>query len=143
MNKMTVIERNGNPRFDVAIDGRKLQEHFVGRGGVHPSQLFALGWNGAQVDAQHEDFERFLARRASTLLSGRVPVLVCEECGDIGCGAIAVRIEGNGSFVSWSDWAFENGYEPARPLDWSTYPKAFQFDLTEYEEALTRIVLGD
>jgi hypothetical protein len=128
MNHIALIERNGNLRFDVVIDGRQLQEHFVGRQGAHPSQVFALGWKGAQIASQQDDLDRFLVRRDSTLLSGRVPVLVCEECGDIGCGAIAARIERSGSVVKWSDWAFENGYEPARPLDWSTYPETLQFD---------------
>ena len=139
MNSIILVERNGNPRFDVVIDRRLLQEHFVGRRGAHPSQVSALGWKNAQIDAQQESLDWFLARRASTLLSGRVPVLVCEECGDVACGAIAARIERSGSFVTWSDWAFVNGYDPGRPLDWPTYPKTFQFDLIEYEGALAKV----
>lgn len=138
MNHITLIERDGNPRFDAVIDGRHLQEHFVGRLGAHPSQVFALGWKGARIDVQQESLDQFLARRAPNLFSGRVPILVCEECGDIGCGAIAARIERSGTVVKWSDWAFENGYEPAWALDWSTYPDALQFDWTEYEGALGR-----
>src|SRR5487761_2745313 len=118
MNHIAPIELNGNPRFAAVIDGSLLQEHFVGRRGAHPSQVFALGWKFAQMDAQRDSLEQFLARRASTLISGRVPILVCEECGDPGCGAIAAWIERSGPVVNWSDWAFENGYEPARPLDW-------------------------
>jgi hypothetical protein len=139
MNHITLIDRNGNPRFDLVVDGRRLQEHFVGRHGNHPSQVFAMGWKDAQIDAQQVSLDRFMARRPSTLLSGRVPVLVCEECGDVGCGAIAARIERSGSFVTWSDWAFENGYGPARALDWSAYPEKLQFDWIEYEGTLALV----
>jgi len=143
VNHIALIEREGNPQFDIVIDGRQLQEHFVGRHGAHPSQVFAIGWKGAQIDTQRGDFDRFMLRRDSTLVSGRVPVLVCEECGDIGCGAIAVRIERIGSIVKWSDWAFENGYEPARALDWSSYPESLQFDWIEYEGALASVLPGE
>ena len=143
MNHIALIERNANPRFDAVIDGRQLQEHFVGQRGSHPSQVFALGWQGAPIDVQRDSLDQFLARRAPTLLSGRVPILVCEECGDIGCGAIAARIERRGSVVKWSDWAFENGYEPARVLEWSTYPEALQFDWIKYEGALAGLVPHD
>jgi hypothetical protein len=135
MNHIAFIERNGSPRVDVVIDGRKLQEHFVGRSGGHPAQVFALGWKNVQIAAERESIDQFLAQRLSTLLSGRVPILVCQECGDIGCGAIAAWIERHGLVVNWSDWVFENGYEPARPLDWSTYPQSLQFDCGEYERA--------
>ena len=143
MNHIALIERHGNPRFDAIIDGRQLQEHFVGRRGTHPSQVFALGWQGAPIDVQRDSLDQFLARRTPTLLSGRIPILVCEECGDIGCGAIAARIERSGLVVKWSDWAFENGYEPARALEWSTYPEALQFDWIKYEGALAGLVAHD
>ena len=143
MNHIALIERNGNPRFAAVIDGSPLQEHFVGRRGAHPSQVFALGWQGAQMDAQRDTLDQFLARRASTLISGRVPILVCEECGDVACGAIAVRIERSGPVVKWWDWAFENGSEPARPLDWPPYPETLQFDWSEYEIAFAGVSRQD
>jgi hypothetical protein len=143
MNHIALRERSGNLRFDILIDGHPLQEHFVGRHGSHPSQVFVLGWRTAQIIAQHDEFDRLIGRRGSTLVSGRVPILVCEECGDIGCGAIAARIERNASIVTWSDWSFENGYEPARALDWLSYPATLQFDWIEYEGALASIVSRD
>jgi hypothetical protein len=64
MNHIALIERNGNPRFDAVIDGRQLQEHFVGRRGAHPSQVFALGWKGARIDVRQDSLDQFLTRRA-------------------------------------------------------------------------------
>jgi hypothetical protein len=140
MNQIAISERIGNPRFSVSIDGRALAEHFVGRLGAHPGQVFVLGWSAAASGAERETLEHLLGLRRSSLVSGRVPLLVCEECGDVACGAIAARIERNGSVVTWSDWAYENGYESAKPLEWPTYPKFLEFDLEEYERALSGVV---
>jgi hypothetical protein len=79
---------------------------------------------------------QLLGRVPSTLESGRVPVLVCEECGDIGCGAVAVRILHEEGCVRWTDWSYENGYEPAKPLEWPTQPGDFVFERNAYEAAL-------
>ena len=81
-----------------------------------------------------------LGVRSSGLVSARVPVLVCEECGDLACGAIAARIERRGDLVTWADWAYENGYEPAQELSWPTVPEVFQFELAEYERVLSDVV---
>jgi hypothetical protein len=96
MNQIALVDRTGNPQFDVFIDRRRLQEHFVGPQGAHPPQVFALGWKGAQVASQKDELDRFLVRRNSALISGRISIPVCEECGDVGCGAIAARIERSG-----------------------------------------------
>lgn len=132
MNRLSIIKRNGRPRFEILVDGRLLAEHFVGRRGAHPSQVAPIGWND-HGDAEQQTIDQLLAVGTSVLVSGRVPVLVCEECGDFACGALAVRIERHGNVVRWTDWAYENGYEPAKPLEWSSYPKILEFDLIEYQ----------
>ena len=73
-----------------------------------------------------------LGDQASELESGRIPVLVCQLCGDFGCGAFAVRILREGDRVRWTDWAYENWYEPPQPLEWGD----FLFDRQSYEGAL-------
>jgi hypothetical protein len=62
-----------------------------------------------------------------------VPVLVCEECGDVKCGAIAVQITCDGEVIRWSNWAYENGYEPESSVIWPTRPDTFEFERREYE----------
>ena len=140
MNHIAIIERAGNPRFDIAVDGRCLADHFVGRRGAHPSQVAPIGWKNAPAGIEREAVEQLLGLRRSGLVSARVPVLVCEECGDLACGAIAVRIERHGTLVTWTDWAYENGYEPAQELSWPTIPEPFQFELAAYERAFADVV---
>lgn len=43
---------------------------------------------------------------------GRVCFFVCPECGDLGCGAITARITHSSTAVSWSEWGYQNNYEP-------------------------------
>ena len=64
---------------------------------------------------------------------GRYLLYICPECGDIGCGAYAAKVRINGLAAEWYDFAYENGYEPARALP-SVGP--FQFSLVEYVAAL-------
>jgi hypothetical protein len=113
-----------------------LAHHFAGRLGAYPSQLSPLGWSSAPADVNARITEQLLAREPSPLESGRVPVLVCEECGDVGCGAFTVRILRDGETVRWTDWAYENGREPAGPVEWPTRPGDFLFELDSYEQVI-------
>lgn len=138
MNRIAPTEKSETSVFDVLIDGRRLAEHFIGRRGARPSMNFVLG---GPPGAVQEALGQLLGQHPSELESGRVPVLVCEECGDIGCGALAVRIERRDGSVVWSDWAYENGYEPPRALDWPEYPEVFEFELQDYESVLSSALL--
>jgi hypothetical protein len=122
--------------LDISIDGKLLAHHFAGRLDAHPSQISALGWQSSSAEAKASLVSMLLSEKPSALASGRIPVLVCEECGDVGCGAYAVRILREGDHVRWTDWSYENGHEPARPVDWPTKPADFLFDRQLYEQVL-------
>jgi len=140
MNEIAIVARAGAPRFDIFVDGRRLAEHFVGRRGAHPGNVVPLGWGTADRDVERQTIEQLLGLAPSRLASGRIAILVCEQCGDIGCGALAVRIARRDGVVTWTDWAYENGYEPASELSWPTYPESFEFDLKQYERAFSNVV---
>lgn len=131
MNRLSIVQRNGRPRFEIQVDGCRLAEHFVGRQGSHPNQVATIGWHDG--NAEQRTIDLLLGVGTSVLESGRVPILVCEECGDLACGALAARIERLGDVVRWTDWAYENGYEPAKPLEWPIQPDMLEFDLVEYQ----------
>ena len=63
-----------------------------------------------------EAAEIFTLRRPADLKSGRSMLYVCPECGDIGCGAITVRISDESGNIVWSAFAYENDYEEPRPI---------------------------
>jgi hypothetical protein len=125
--------------LEIEVDGVPLAHHFASRTGAHPSHLSPLGWSSASAGVKARITEQLLAKEPSELESGRVPVLVCEECGDVGCGAYTVLILRDGDTVRWMDWAYENGREPAQPLEeWPTRPGDFLFELGSYERAIRK-----
>lgn len=77
----------------------------------------------------------YLGEQPPDLASGRVPVLVCAECGDLACGAVAVRIECGPSSVVWSDFAYENTYEDPDPFELGP----FEFDRVSYESTIRQL----
>jgi hypothetical protein len=122
--------------WEIEVDGVPLPQHFTGGRGAHAAQISPLGWTSSSAQSRVAAVEALLSGHSSSLESGRVPVLVCAECGDVGCGAVAVRIAPVGDRVRWTDWAYENGYEPAASLEWRLRPGDFVFDRRAYENAI-------
>jgi hypothetical protein len=79
--------------------------------------------------------EMLLGRRpAPHLGAGRIPLLVCAECGDLACGAVTAALEVNASQVIWSDFRWENGY--AEPESLRSLSGPVRFDRLQYETEL-------
>lgn len=115
--------------LDFVVDGRSLRDlldtgDFIG----------CLGWLSPRAD---EEFVQILLRKKpSPLATGRAMLYVCPECGDIGCGALTVKVEKTPDHFVWSEFGFENGY--IRSPEESKYVKIgpFCFNKTEYWQAL-------
>lgn len=79
--------------------------------------------------------EVLLARRQHAELPvGRVPLLVCEICGDLGCGALTARLEVDQDSVRWSTWQWEDGRSPPMPV--AGAPGGLLFERGAYEGLL-------
>jgi hypothetical protein len=140
MNRISLVRSADDKKefWAIQVDGKPLREYFTGYGGVHPSQIPSVSWSTADESVNRRIIDEFLFRASGELQSNRTPVLVCEECGDVACGAFAVRITRTGSVVRWSDWAWENGDGRPRPVDdWATIPPPFEFLWKDYEEAFS------
>ncbi len=74
------------------------------------------------------------------LKSGNVELLVCSECGDIGCGSVTVRIEEKDGYIFWKDFLYENDIDeyPTEDSECS-HVGPFVFDRQEYFKAFNRI----
>jgi len=99
---------------DFLIDGESLLTQLAEADGGHADLM------GCLVSGFPEHNQKKLALLVSHAPvetdEGRVLLYVCPECGDIACGSFAAKIRINADAVEWSDFAYENGYEPARPL---------------------------
>jgi hypothetical protein len=118
---------------DFLIDGKSLLQALASISGSHGDFAGCFSRGVPQINAQR--FQEFLGRTGPSLDAGRLLLYVCPECGDLGCGAYTARVERTESGFSWSDFAFENGYEAARLLP-SLGP--YHFHRVQYEDVLFR-----
>ena len=116
--------------YDFAINDRPLAEI------VKPGDFIGpFGWLGTEIERQY--FCRLLLREPSELDSGRVPLFICPECADLGCGCLTVRIVKYDDCFTWTEFGYENNYEEGIV---EAYPniRDFAFQKTEYYDALNR-----
>lgn len=71
---------------------------------------------------------------------GRVPLYVCPSCGDMGCGAIGMRVERTASTVTWREFRWETG--PGDPDDdlCAVPGGPFVFDRAQHDAEVRRFV---
>lgn len=108
---------------------------------AHEQGNLVTDLNGAWLaEGVASAIEILLGRRpAPDLSEGRIPLLVCGECGDLACGAVTAALDVGASEVTWSDFRWENGYGEPDPID--TLAEAVRFDRAQYEAELADAVL--
>jgi hypothetical protein len=110
--------------LDFVVDGVSLHDQLrIG------DQVTALGcWPTA--------FEREHIRQLLSA-SGRVPLYVCAECGDLACGAMTVFVERTPDGFVWRDFAFQNNDDATMTeMDSCRAIGPFVFNKTEYWQVL-------
>jgi hypothetical protein len=67
----------------------------------------------------------------------RVSLYVCPECGDVGCGAVTLKVEFAVEEVIWSDFGYENNFEES--IDRASYSSMgpFRFSRQAYEDLMS------
>ncbi len=93
------------------------------------ASVLVLDW---PIGFPAEDFEMLTGVRPPPLPHGRVPIYICAECGDLGCGAVTATIEQLEDHVYWRDFSYENGYEPFNPEDVFAGVGPFTFERGAY-----------
>lgn len=111
------------------VDGQNLMQRLpVGRGLVTPL-------NRAWLPSVNGAIEELLGKRPTDGLdAGRVALFVCGECGDLACGAVTATLRVEHDRVTWSDFAWDNGYEPAEPIE--NAPDSVAFATADYAEVI-------
>lgn len=110
--------------LDFVADGESLRDQLHDEDCVTP-----LGcWS---ADSEREHIQRLLSG------SGRVPVYVCAECGDLACGAITALVERTADGFVWRDFAYQNNYDGTM-TDTDSYRAVgpFLFNETQYRQVL-------
>jgi len=115
------------------INGKALRE-------LLPSTKVGLvtGFGDPENPFHAAYMKRLLGAPSDIAPEGRTPLLICSECGDIGCGAITARVSVKAQTVLWSDFWWEADYEE---FSSESFPSVrFEFDRKAYEAAMSRLL---
>ena len=116
LNTLAVVSRAVRRRplliaGDLLIDGTPLLDHVERAAKSRFDLASPLGW--MPDDYIRAYAERLVAAGAPVLPSGRCELLVCPECGDLGCGCVSCAVARKGDHVVWSELGWETDYDPA------------------------------
>ncbi|WP_211442009.1 hypothetical protein [Collimonas humicola] len=128
------MSRNGGTKTerdssDFLINGQSLLHLLVAINGGH-GDFMGCFVRGSE-DAIKMALDEILP--TSDNAPRRVGLYICPECSDISCGRYSVLIEKKSEAVFWSEFAYENDYEPAWLIE-GLGP--FQFESVQYEQAI-------
>lgn len=99
LNVLSFTEREGQARNctviwkEYAIDGVPLAKWMTPPRGSSPitRRYFSpFGFLSSEFESEYAGM--LIGLEKSPLNSGRVPLYVCSECGDLGCGAITTEV---------------------------------------------------
>jgi hypothetical protein len=126
--------------FDILIDGKPLAAYFAGRHGALPELISPLGPVELELAPYcRKQFERLLLEREPDCPSGRNSILVCQLCGDLGCGAYTAKFQREDDRIRWTAFGYENNYDP-ESVELEAYKDMpdFVFSWDAYEAELRR-----
>jgi hypothetical protein len=124
--------------LDFAVDGDPLYDGIRGRGldCISPLWLDDSTARAFAVDSAR----RLLGELDGDAPDGRVSVYVCAECGDLGCGAVTVRLRISEDSVVWEDWGWQTNYSEAVDALPREGIDDIVFERTEYEQVLREAI---
>ena len=132
------VSRSRRDYLDFVVDGKSLGAKLapiLADANLPASYVpvLVLDW---PIGFPSEDYGRLVGELRAPLADGRVPLYVCAECGDLGCGGITAVVEQTADTVVWRDFAYQNDYELFDPDDVLPDVGPIVFDRQGYLDAL-------
>ncbi|MFO1483812.1 MAG: hypothetical protein U1F71_10680 [Verrucomicrobiaceae bacterium] len=121
--------------WDYLVDGRSLR-NWLRVGDFIPP----LGW--LKLEAEKRFRQMLLLKQPSDTKSGRLPLLVCAECADYGCGVLTAVAEKAGDHVVWHSFGMENDYEDEVRLLGQHHQHRLVFDKTAYWRTISDLPIA-
>jgi len=119
---------------DFVVDGRSISDGAISAG-YDLVSVFAREW---QSEERSKSLRRLLLRDSGDFPNDRRSLLVCAECGDLGCGAVSIIVDYCRDVVTWSAFGYQNNYEDQIYFEQLRDMGPFTFNLQEYERTLNR-----
>lgn len=127
----TVMRSPQSHFLDFVLDGESLLDRLEESDGSLVTPL-----NRAWLPTVPDALDELRGNRPSPgLAEGRVALLVCGTCGDLGCGALTARLSVTAESVTWFDFLWEDGLRPASATSLDA-PQVFEFRRSDYDAAL-------
>ena len=137
--RIGVRDQRNCPYDDFYINNKRLSEIMKVSDPITP-----FGWLGRDSESRlklEDQFARMLlGREPSDLRSGRVPLFICGECADYGCGATTCKVTVLDELVEWSDFGWDVDYEEETRHFKEHLGHHFIFDRQKYESILSRYI---
>lgn len=97
----------------------------------------SFGW-GQNKEYENNMLNEYKGIEKSSLISGRIMIYVCPECGDIGCGAITANINVTNTEVIWNNFAYEDDNAEPNITDYQGIGP-FIFNKKQYLEIIEQL----
>jgi hypothetical protein len=117
--------------LDFVVDGQSLLD------GTRYDLVTTLCREWA-LEEREKSVRRLLGEESADFPDDRRSLLVCAQCGDIGCGAVSIVLRFSDKTVHWQDFGYQNNYEPEIHDEHLKSLGPFEFDLGDYKSKLTR-----
>ena len=137
VSSLRLVERSGGSRrahLDFVVDGEPLTDRLAPVLGDYVAAL-VLDW---PIGFPATDYGYLTGELPAPLPGGRVPLYICPECGDLGCGGVTAVVERTPETVVWRDFGYQNDYDPFEPDPELAHVGPIVFDRQAYDDALAR-----
>ena len=117
--------------LDFVIDGQSLSD----RARFDVISVLCKEW---ALEECEKSVRRLLGEGSADFLDDRRSLLVCPECGDIGCGAVSIALRLSEKTAIWQDFGYQNNYELEIRGEHLKSLGPFEFELGDYKSKLIR-----
>jgi len=117
--------------IDFMIDGQSLAE-------LTRYDLVSVLCREWVSEQREKSVRRLLGEESADFPHDRRSLLVCPNCGDLGCGAVSIVLSLSNNAVRWQDFGYQNNYEPEIRGEHLKRLGPFEFDLDDYKSKLIR-----
>jgi hypothetical protein len=127
--------------LDFTIDGTPLRTLVTQLPETpRPVEEMTRLWDDCPDEAV-EQLRRLLGEEPGDYEDGRVALLVCNVCGDLGCRALSASLVATEEWVEWRDLGWQVDYEPFDGAQAGFTPAlTFRFDLSDYTSTLRELM---
>jgi hypothetical protein len=121
--------------WDYQIDGGGLRDLLRVGDFIPP-----FGWLSEETDTRFR--QMLLLKQASDVRSGRIPLFVCAECADYGCGVLTAAVMKDGDLMIWQSFGWERDYEDEIHLLKDHVQRRFAFACSAYWDSISQLPLS-